>query len=88
MWNVKTSEIFMTSELQSSLLRRTRGRQYSEIFKNMTIINENLSGTNIERNSVSAHARSKNIALHVLFTSLAYFAKRVNKLTNFTCDEK
>lgn len=64
----------MTSDLQISLLRRTRGRQYSEIFKNITIINENLSGKNIERNSVSAHARSKNIALHVLFTSLAYFA--------------
>lgn len=64
----------MTSDLQISLLRLTRGRQYNEIFKNITIINENLSGTNIERNSVSAHARSKNIALHVLFTSLAYVA--------------
>lgn len=64
----------MTSELQISLLRRTRGRQYSGIFKNITIINENFSGTSIERNYVSAHARSKNIALHALFTSLAYFA--------------
>lgn len=64
----------MTSDLQICSLRRTRGRQYSEILKNITIIYENLSGTNIEINSVSAHARSKNITLHVLFTSLAYFA--------------
>lgn len=64
----------MISDLQISLLRRTKGRQYSEIFKNITTINENLSGTNIESNSVSAHARSKNIALHAHFTSLGYFA--------------
>lgn len=49
----------MTSDLQISLLRRTRGRQYSEILKNITSINENLSGTNIESNSVSAHEGPK-----------------------------
>lgn len=64
----------MISDFQISLLRPTRGRQYSEIFKNITIINEILSGTNIKRNSVSAHARFKNIALHVYFTSLTCFA--------------
>lgn len=70
----------MTSDLQIFLLRRTRGRQFSETLKNITTINENLSGTNIDSNSVSAHARSKNIALHAHFTSLAYFAVKVKQI--------